>query len=203
MGINLGNVVIGKHRITVPMSLYLISDLHFDDQWICAEHRPFDNLGNMNEDLLANCGSKIKDGDTLLFLGDLVGKNGDEGDVWEWFGEVDVIDHWVPGDHDHVARSEYDTIALPVRTPFFKEFQGHSFRFKHKPYRENEGDHWIIHGHKHNEKPDEYPFIDPENRRINVSASMIGYEPIAMERILELVETGQRYRFAPRETEPD
>jgi len=180
------------------MSLYLISNLHFDDQWICDEYRPFDNPTDMNEALLTNCKSKIREEDTLLFLGDIVGKNGTEGDVWEWFGEVSVIDYWVPGDHDHVARSEHDTIALPVRAPSFKEFKGHSFRFKHKPYREKEGDHWIIHGHKHNEKPDEYPFIDPETRRINVSVSMIGYEPIALERILKFVESGQRHRFAPR-----
>jgi calcineurin-like phosphoesterase family protein len=157
----------------------------------------------MNEALLTNCRSNIKEGDTLLFLGDIVGKNGTEGDIWKWFGEVSVIDYWVPGDHDHVARSEYDKTTLPVRAPFSKEFQGHSFRFKHKPYREKEGDHWIIHGHKHNEKPDEYPFIDPETRRINVSASMIGYGPITMERILELVESGQRHRFAPEKMQSD
>ena len=179
------------------MSLYLISDLHFDDKWICEEYRPFKDLTGMNESLLANCKSKLDDDDTLLFLGDIVGQDGTEGDVWEWYGELDEIDYWVPGDHDHVARSEYDSTTLPVHAPFSEEFQDHSFQFKHKPYREDEHDRWIIHGHKHNEKPDEYPFIDPENRRINVSASMIGYEPIAMDRILDLIETGQRYRFAP------
>lgn len=180
------------------MSLYLISDLHFDDPWICHEYRPFDKVDDMNKALLTNCKSKIDEGDTLLFLGDLVGKNGTEGDVWKWYGKLSEIDCWVPGDHDHVARSEYVKTALPVRAPFFKELRGLSFRFKHKQYREKEKDHWIIHGHKHNEKPDEYPFIDSKNRRINVSASMIGYEPIAMEQIIELVETERRYRFAPR-----
>jgi calcineurin-like phosphoesterase family protein len=180
------------------MSLYLISDLHFDDKWICDEHRPFSNPKDMNNTLLKNCKSKIDEDDTLLFLGDIVGKNGTEEDVWEWFGKLGEIDCWVPGDHDHVPRSEYDKTALPVRAPFLEECKGHSFRFKHKQYRKKEGDNWIIHGHKHNEKPDEYPFIDPETRRVNISSSMVGYEPITMERIIELIETGQRYRIAPR-----
>lgn len=63
------------------MSVYLISDLHFDDQWICDEHRPFNNSTDMNEALLLNCKSKVNEGDTLLFLGDIVGKNGIEGDI--------------------------------------------------------------------------------------------------------------------------
>lgn len=179
------------------MSLYIISDLHFDDKWICNNHRPFDDLEEMNRTLLTNCRSQIDEEDTFLFLGDIVGKDSTEGDVWEWYGKLSEIDYWVPGDHDHVARSEYDETALPVRKPFFKEFRKNSFRFKHKQYREKEGDHWIIHGHKHNEKPEEYPFIDPENRRVNVSASMLRYKPIALEDIIEFIETGQRYRFAP------
>ena len=185
------------------MPLYIIADLHFDDTWICEKLRPFDDLDEMNEFILSNCRNQIDPGDSFLFLGDIIGKDGTEKDVWYWYDEMPEIDCWVPGDHDHIARSEYDKIALPACEPFQKQVEGHWFRFKHKQYREDETDHWIVHGHKHNEKPEEYPFLDPETRRINVSGSMIGYKPIAMKRIVELIETEKRYKFAPDTSEID
>lgn len=109
----------------MAMALYIISDLHFDDQWICDELRPFDDVDEMNESLLSNCKSQIDDGDSLLFLGDLVGKNGTEEDVWSWYGALAEIECWIPGDHDHIARSEYNETPLPVRAPFQRDVGGH------------------------------------------------------------------------------
>ena len=48
-------------------------------------------------------------------------------------------------------------------------------------------DGWVIHGHHHNNDLRHYPFIDFEHRRINVSAEVIGYIPVNLKDICELI----------------
>jgi calcineurin-like phosphoesterase family protein len=45
----------------------------------------------------------------------------------------------------------------------------------------------VIHGHHHNNDLRHYPFIDFEHRRVNVSAEVIGYIPVSLKDICELI----------------
>ena len=44
---------------------------------------------------------------------------------------------------------------------------------------------WIIHGHHHNNDLRAFPFIDPNAKRINVSAEVIGYSPVSLKEICQ------------------
>jgi hypothetical protein len=63
--------------------------------------------------------------------------------------------------------SEDTEYCAPDKTPF--EWQG-----------------WVIHGHKHNNQMQYYPFINGERKTINVSVELIGYKPISMDRLMSL-----------------
>jgi calcineurin-like phosphoesterase family protein len=49
-------------------------------------------------------------------------------------------------------------------------------------------DGWVIHGHHHNNDLRHYPFMNFTDRRINVSAEVIGYKPISMREIVRQIE---------------
>jgi calcineurin-like phosphoesterase family protein len=48
-------------------------------------------------------------------------------------------------------------------------------------------DGWIIHGHHHNNDLLHYPFMNFIQRRINVSAEVIGYKPVSLHEIVERI----------------
>ena len=47
---------------------------------------------------------------------------------------------------------------------------------------------WAICGHHHNNKLDEYPFIDKRNKRINVSNELTKFRPVDMDEIIKKIE---------------
>lgn len=63
----------------------------------------------------------------------------------------------------------------------------------HDPHRPFGYEGWIIHGDKHNNNLDKYPFINQENRTVNVSAELVNYTPLSLERLVSLIETGDSY----------
>ena len=47
-------------------------------------------------------------------------------------------------------------------------------------------DDWVIHGHKHNNDMKNYPFINGENKTINVSAELLNYKPVDLDFLISL-----------------
>ena len=46
---------------------------------------------------------------------------------------------------------------------------------------------WVIHGHYHNNDLSRYPFISFRNRRINVSAEVVGYRPVPLDELAGII----------------
>ena len=64
---------------------------------------------------------------------------------------------------------------------------GYNFLLIHDPLkRKTEWHGWIIHGHFHNNKMDNYPFINGERKTINVGADVINFIPVSLSYILSL-----------------
>jgi hypothetical protein len=47
---------------------------------------------------------------------------------------------------------------------------------------------WVVHGHHHNNNLADYPFINFEDRRINVSAEVIRYQPVSLSYLCDIIE---------------
>ncbi|WP_276260624.1 metallophosphoesterase [Haloglomus litoreum] len=175
------------------MVTYLISDFHFGDKWIQSCRRDFDTVEQMNTHLKSRCLAVVDESDELVFLGDIIGKNGDENEAWTWWGEL-PIDIWVAGNHDPFERSEFSDLPLPLHAEYSFAANGFEFHCCHKPSQlPDDYEGWGIYGHKHNENPEEYPFLDQESSRINLSASMINYEPVSIDEIISYIETEESY----------
>jgi len=156
--------------------IWLISDTHFDHANIikyCA--RPFADVKEMNKVLVKNWNSTVKDNDTVYFLGDIsFGKHSRSS--YYWIGKLKGRITYIRGNHERQIGEEHELL----------EYGEYRFLLIHNPKDVNFFDGWIIHGHEHNNKLRDYPFINGEKRTINVSAEVINYKPVSLDWILSL-----------------
>jgi calcineurin-like phosphoesterase family protein len=158
--------------------VYVVSDTHFDHTNIIRYcNRGFGSVDDMNRTLMENWNDTIRKGDTVYFLGDLTyGKNSRGEEYWRrrLHGSV----RYLRGNHDHKPCPEYQ----------YLDYEGRKFMLTHVPYSEptKSWKGWIIHGHVHNNEMDVYPFINGQQKTINVSVELTGYKPVEMDYITAL-----------------
>lgn len=186
---------------TLLMTRYLISDLHFNDQDAIDDFdRPFTSLDEMHTELKNRWNSVVSASDQVIVVGDFA-RVEREAEVWIWLSQLSGEIILVDGNHRPINRSEFGKSRLPLTTEYRFEEGGYSFRCAHKPkWFPEEWDGWKIYGHFHNQYPDQYPFIDPEKRRINVSAELLDYTPVSIGRIIELLNEGDKHDTLPNDT---
>jgi calcineurin-like phosphoesterase family protein len=161
--------------------IYIISDLHLGHaNSIPRYKRPFllSNPEEMDRVLVRNWNWTVKENDTVIFLGDMayMGQKSTESYIEQLSGSI----FYLEGNHDpyypfmsHCLLMRYREVPyLFIHDP--KELT--------KPF-----DGWVIHGHVHNKDLTQYPFFNPFTRMVNVSAELIGYRPISLDEIHELV----------------
>jgi len=166
--------------------IYLISDTHFNHVNIIKYcNRPFNNVEEMNKILIKNWNNTVRDRDIVYFLGDFVlSKN--KGIVMKKYDELlngEII--FIKGNHDKKGK-KFEII----------EYGDYKFMLIHNPdssYTFNFDD-WVIHGHHHANHLDDYPFINPIKKRVNVSVEVINYKPVSLDLIIKLIEKGKVVR---------
>ena len=85
-----------------------------------------------------------------------------------------------------------DLTVIPSR--YGIRYGNYEFLLSHDPYRPLGYEGWIIHGDKHNNSMERYPFINQKNKTVNVSAEMVNYTPLSITRLISLLETGKNFR---------
>lgn len=163
---------------------YFLSDTHFNHANIIKySKRPFKSVEDMNHTLLMNWIDTVGRKDEVVFVGDFA------------MGRYESILHdvlkcktdFVLGNHD----SEFVPNGLPLRDHMWvKTLHGTPIYVVHEPDRTpSHYKGWVIHGHHHNNFPYKYPFFNPDQKTINVSVDVIGFRPISMKDITNLIET--------------
>jgi len=160
---------------------FVISDLHLGHVNSIARYkRPFfpGNIREMDRVLIRNWNWTVKESDTVFYLGDLSYKS--EVPPEEYLRQLagDIV--YIEGNHDPAIAGMHHCVL--------KRYRGVPFLLIHNPdevTRPFPG--WIVYGHVHNKDLSRYPFFDPANRRINVSAEMVGYRPVSFDEIHQLV----------------
>jgi calcineurin-like phosphoesterase family protein len=169
---------------------YVVSDTHFDHENIVDYcDRPFDDVEEMNAALVDRWNATVDEGEEVLFLGDFA-PFADLGTFLRWFDELQGEVLFLPGDHDDVVPDRSEGLHLFERYSF--EAGGHRFRCVHDP-EDGPGnfDGWVLHGHHHDNWPDRFPLVNPGERLVNVSVELLDYRPLAVERLVELVDRGE------------
>jgi calcineurin-like phosphoesterase family protein len=166
----------------------LISDLHLDHKNIIRYcQRPFADTNDMNKMLINNWNTTVSEQDTVYFLGDLIPFEKDLKKVndrleKDFKGKVIKIQ----GSHDPKKFGASHKIL---------KYKGYKFFLVHDPSPNprygkspipSDWQDWIIHGHTHNNSMRNYPFINGQNRTINVSVELTGYKPVSIEFLISL-----------------
>jgi calcineurin-like phosphoesterase family protein len=166
-----------------PRDIFLIADLHLGHANIiryCSRPFFFSDICEMDHVLIKNWNYTISPANQVYYLGDLCygpGAHSAEHYLNKLRGHISFI----RGNHDL-----YQPEALPMK---ILEHGGLKFCLVHDPADAPERfEGWIIHGHHHNNNLRSYPFINFEDRRINVSAEVLGYVPVSLTSVCSLIE---------------
>ena len=163
--------------------IYFIADLHFGDDNIRRyENRPFQNTGQMDEELIRRWNTAVTAKDQVYVLGDF-GADGKEHEVLE---KLNGIIFLVKGNHDTKSSEYYrnagfqEVYDLPV---IFSDF----WILSHEPLYVNRNMPYAnIFGHVHGSPV----YSDYSSQHFCVSAERIDYTPILMEKIMEKIKHG-------------
>jgi len=165
--------------------IYFMGETHFDHKNIIKYcHRPFANVAEMNRAIIYNWNKTVGENDTVYFLGDYTGPLPQRlyfEKLSYWTEQLTGFKTSILGNHDRNGGCIKFNITKVLHV------NGLSFLLIHDPtYRKTEWHGWIIHGHIHNNKMDRYPFINGEQKTINVSAELINYKPVSLSYLLSL-----------------
>jgi calcineurin-like phosphoesterase family protein len=161
-------------------AVFLIADLHLGHANIIRYcHRPFPDVQTMDEVLVRNWNCRVGPDDDVWFLGDLC-YGPDTAPPARYLSLLRGNIHLVRGNHDQGFPGAPVTHLL--------EFGGEQFLLVHDP-ASAPGDFngYTIHGHTHNNQCQDFPFLDRDRRRVNVSAELVGYVPVLLDEILDII----------------
>lgn len=182
--------------------VYFTSDLHLGhDNVIKFDNRPFSSVEEMDEELIKRWNSKVKPGDLVYVLGDLIwkSKTNEAADILRRLNGQIIL---IKGNHDRFFHNDkvkkilagikdYDDICVTLKdgTPkrcilshyFIPMYNGHFHGAIH------------LHGHSHvtAEAKEEVEIAKELNKRgfpnkiYNVGCMLWNYEPVTLDEILE------------------
>jgi calcineurin-like phosphoesterase family protein/2'-5' RNA ligase len=160
---------------------FVISDTHFDHENIIRYcHRPFNSTREMNSAMVRNWNDLVRPSDIVFFLGDFSFGRG-HNSIDYWLRKLNGRVFFVRGNHD----ADPINRALQIPSCFFVQYRGQKLMLTHDPLRPSSWSGWMVHGDKHNNSPQEYPFVNCARKTMNVCVEMIGYKPLSLDDILK------------------
>jgi calcineurin-like phosphoesterase family protein len=171
------------------MTHFFVSDLHFDHANIIQYcDRPFESVDEMNVSLIDSWNSVVTDDDVVLYLGDFGWW--DVESIRSFAEQLNGTMALVRGNHDEFG---VDDVPFPVLDSYTVSYQGYQFYCSHYPEDVPTGaSWWNVHGHVHNNDLEQFPFINPTEKRVNVSCEVLDYKPIDVATLVQLLDAGER-----------
>ena len=164
---------------------FFIADLHLGHANIiryCSRPFLYPDSGEMDRVIIGNWNRTITPDDRVYFAGDLR-YGSDAAPAGEYARQLAGSTTFIRGNHDTDLPGSVDSAII--------EDGDLRFFIVHDPAdAPPDFSGWIIHGHHHNNNLGEYPFINFEHRRVNVSAEVVGYVPVSLREIAERIHEG-------------
>jgi len=160
---------------------YITSDLHLDHKNIIKYcDRPFISTKDMNDTLVNNWNRIVRKKDIVYYLGDLAyGKGSKSTD--DWLSKLNGKIIFIMGNHDKSDK-------IKIHDSYTLDYKGNKFFLTHRPEdvpKDWKG--WAICGHHHNNKLEEYPFINKKNKRVNISTELTKFRPVDMDELIKKI----------------
>ena len=168
--------------------IYFISDTHFNHENIIKYcKRPFKSIKEMNETLIKNWNSVVKNDDTIYHLGDLALGNLD--DFKEIAQRLNGNKILIRGNHDKWKVKDYESLGFKVLKNPPIELEEYKLILSHTPRPDKEiKDGYInVHGHIHNKVLNDLSYYPPESfdskKHINISVDVTNFTPVSLDDI--------------------
>lgn len=98
----------------------------------------------------------------------------------------------VRGNHD--AALDPESVDYPVVQACVLETDDRAFYCTHKPEHTPEWwDGWVLHGHHHDNRPEEFPLVSTDAKRVNVGVELLDYRPVSLPAIERLLDTCEQH----------
>jgi calcineurin-like phosphoesterase family protein len=178
---------------SLPDDVFLIADLHLGHANIiryCSRPFFFSDSREMDHVLIKNWNYTISPKTRIYCLGDLrYGPEAEPATQYRKRLRGDIV--LIRGNHD-----DRDTGTIASAETAYEDLK---FFLVHDPADAPQSyDGWVIHGHHHNNDLRHYPYMNFIDRRVNVSAEVIGYKPVSLHEIVQRI----RERGASGDTSP-
>lgn len=190
--------------------IYFTSDQHFGHTNVIKYcNRPFQDVVEMNQELVRRHNVIVKAEDTVFHLGDF---SMHPRAVAEFLPQLAGQHHLIMGNHDAIhpcnkrwtkkagllTRQYRDAGFLSVQLNMEFDAMGYGVQLNHMPYLSQEpGEHglkhldyrpkdqgaWLLHGHVHTQ-------WKQRGRMINVGVDAWAYTPVSLPEIVELIKQG-------------
>ncbi len=171
--------------------IYFTADLHLGHENIIRLcNRPFSSVEEMDAVLIANWNKKVKKGDTVYILGDLIFK---AKDPESYLKELNGNKILILGNHDtwtkKVDLSKYfERVSLLEELNLFSRM----LTLCHYPMLEwrnsrKEGSSklgYLVHGHIHNNVYPEYTPLFTAPNALNAGVDLNGFEPVTIDELM-------------------
>lgn len=173
--------------------IYFISDTHFNHENIIKYcNRPFNNVEEMNEAIIAKWNEVIKEDDEVYHLGDFA--LGRKENIAKITSKLNGVKYIIRGNHDRWSAKTYEELGFKVlRNPPIR-IDSHKIILSHIPIPDKQMPEGYInvHGHIHNKKLYECiekyePSLYSIDKHINISCDITEFKPVSIEKINGLV----------------
>jgi calcineurin-like phosphoesterase family protein len=191
------------------MTVYLVSDTHLDHSNIIKYcDRPFNDVSHMNRSLINNWNQKVSSNDKVFFVGDLAMSNPSK--AVNFYKQLNGNIIMIRGNHDQ--KLDIDKAPFNIVESLFFKYKGYDFYISHYPknYQEvtdrndnreepfysnppEDFEGWNIHGHVHNNDIKNFPFLNQNDKTVNVGVDVINYKPVDISRIIDIIKTKKSY----------
>lgn len=181
---------------------YFIADTHLGHTAIVGTcRRPFASVEEMDRTIKANWNAKVKRGDTVYILGDLIYKSGkDPATYLDGLNGKKVL---ILGNHDSGWLGRLDpAVYFRTVTPYLEITQsGHLTTLCHYPMLEWRNSRkvgtkklgYLIHGHIHNRMDDRFAPLFAAGNALNAGVDINGYAPVTFK---ELMANNERFKLS-------
>jgi len=184
-----------RHTVKFPLAsdderdVWVWSDLHFNHKNIIGfSERPYDNVEQMNEHLVANHNDYVKEDDIVIWVGDVA--FGTDESANEILGACNGYKILVVGNHDFNRRKlrklDFDEIHL---LSHIEVEPGFDLVFTHYPMFNLPDYYFNVHGHIHAGANSDGPQNSPQH--INVNCEFHEYKPLNLNKLIEMLRLRQ------------
>ena len=173
---------------------FFTADTHFYHEGVIAfDKRPFDNIEEMNEALIANWNNVVTKRDIVYHLGDICWHPSKTKGILE---RLNGQTHLIKGNHDRPNKEVQGMFASvsDIKRIKIDKTRIYLCHYALRTWPGNDKGIWNLHGHSHGN-------LKTENKNaIDVGSNCWGYTPVFFEQLKEFMEQRDK-TFVKRVTE--